>query len=117
MAHQLVGRIDAIDRIAHRHEDLAVGDVELDALESFGLEEVRGTNLDDWAFAGRVAKMARVPIDPLVIEMAEDLRPLDAAWQIDVSVEHLMQPCAAGARGTGTDVLGESERAFSCHGN
>src|SRR6266849_8694388 len=74
MPDQLVFRIQTIDRIAHRGYDPAVRDVGLDAPLSLGLEEVVRANLGDPAPASRVTKMARVPVDALVVEGAEELR-------------------------------------------
>ena len=69
-----------------------VGDECLDAIASFGFEEV-GTDVNYFSLASRVAKMAHVPIDALVKEGGEKLGLLDAVRQIDVALEH-----AIGAR-------------------
>ena len=64
-----------------------------------------GTNLGDLALAGGVAKMPRVPIEAPVVEGGEVERLLDAVGQIDVALEHVMQPGGAGARRTDSDKL------------
>src|ERR1035437_3096565 len=106
MAHELEHGIGSIDRIAHRGDDLAARHESFDALERLGVEKV-GTNLDDLALAGRVAKMSRVPVEALVVEGAEIQRLLNAIRQIDVAFEHVMQPGSAGASGADAEDLGE----------
>src|SRR5215469_11866693 len=65
--------INSVDRIAHRRDDTAVRDEALDALGRKRREKVRA-DFDDRALAGCVAKMARVPINALVVEGVEELR-------------------------------------------
>ncbi len=70
------------------------------------MEKVRA-DFGDFAIAGRVAKMMRVPVDALVVERVEELRLLDAVGQIDAAFEHAMQPGGAGAAGTSADNFGQ----------
>ena len=102
MQHELVRGKRMIDRIAQRRDDAAIRNVSLDARGRIRMEKVR-TNFSDLPLAGRVAKMSRVPVDALVVEGVEELRLLDAVRQIDVTLEHAMQPGGAGAAGTSAD--------------
>src|SRR5271156_4324160 len=88
-----------LDRIAQRRDDAAVGNMNLDPRRRERMEKVR-TDFRDFALAGRVAKVMRVPVDALVVERVEKLRLLDAVGQVDAVLEHAMQPCGAGATGS-----------------
>src|SRR5271166_7163495 len=102
MNDQLVGGIRMIDGIAQRSDDAAIRNVGLYPIGRQRMEKVR-TDFGDFPRAGRVAKVMRVPIDAAVIEGVEELRLLDAVGQIDVALEHAMQPRGAGAAGTSAD--------------
>src|SRR5277367_341035 len=102
MQHELVRGKCMIDRIAQRRDDAAIRNVSFDARGRIRMEKVR-TNFSDLPLAGRVAKMSRVPVDALVVEGVEELRLLDAVGQIDVTLEHTMQPGGAGTPGTSAD--------------
>src|SRR5271156_1389118 len=102
MDDELVRRKRMIDRIAQRGDDAAIRNVSLDACRRIRMKKVR-TDFSDLPLAGRVAKMTRVPVDALVVEGVEELRLLDAVRQIDVTLEHAMQPGGAGAAGTSAD--------------
>ena len=101
---QLVRGKGVIDGIAQRRDDAAIRNVRLDAIGRERMEKVRA-DFGDFAIAGGVAKMMRVPIDALVVIGVEELRLLDAVGQIDAALEHAMQPGGAGAAGTSADDL------------
>jgi hypothetical protein len=48
------------------------------------------TDFRDFAIARGVAKVICVPVEALVVERIEELRLLDAVWQIDAAFEHAM---------------------------
>src|SRR5271166_6906383 len=77
MDDQLVGGERMVDRIAQRGDDAAIRNVGLDAIRRERMEKVR-TDFGDFASAGRVTKVMRVPVDALVIERVEELRLFDA---------------------------------------
>src|SRR5258705_4747725 len=91
-----------IDRAAQRGDHSTVRNVSLDAIGSQRMEQVR-TNFGDRPLTSGVAKMARVPVDALVVVGAEKLGFLDSVRKIDAAFEHAMQPSGAGAAGTGAD--------------
>src|ERR1700722_18617840 len=91
-----------IDRTAQRGDHPTVRNVGLDAVGGQRMKQVR-TDLRDLPLPGRVAKMARVPVDALFVVRAEELGFLDAVGQIDAAFEYAMQPGRAGASGTGSD--------------
>src|SRR5271167_3436948 len=97
-----------LDGIAQRGDYSAVRNMRLDPVRCQRIEQVR-TDLDYLSLAGCVAKMPRVPVDALVVVVAEKLGLLDSVGQIDVAFEHAMEPRSACAPGAGTDNLREPQ--------
>ena len=64
---QLVRGKGVIDGIAQGRDDAAIRNVRLDAFGRERMEKVRA-DFRDFAIAGGVAKMMRVPIDALVVD-------------------------------------------------
>ena len=89
-----------LDGIAQRDNYPAVRNVRLDTVGGAWFEQVWNRS-HDRPLAGCVAKMARVPVDALVVVRAEKLGLLHAVRQIDVAFEHALQPGGAGATGNG----------------
>src|SRR5208282_4509783 len=114
VSEHLVHRKRMIDGIAQRGNYPAVRNMRLDAVGCQRIEQVR-TDLDDLALAGCVAKVARVPVDALVVVVAEKLGLLDPIRQIDVTFEHAMEPGSAAAPGAGADNLGKPRRTRSSY--
>src|SRR5258708_36989089 len=103
-----------IHRIAQRGDHSAIRNVRLDASGCERMKKIR-TDFRDFAIAGGVAKVTRVPVEAFVVERVEELRLLDAVRQIDPALEHTMQPCGARATGTSADNLRQPPGRRSIH--
>src|SRR5271170_728221 len=61
---QPVTRVEALDRIANRTDDLAIREVQLDALAHLGRSEIARAYFTGWQGRIGLAEVAFVPLDP-----------------------------------------------------
>src|SRR5260370_42697733 len=109
---EFVHRIDSIDRVAHGCDNFAFWNVQLDLLTGVRSEKNGRTNLDDWPVTTSITKMARVPLDSLVLESLEEMRILDVGGHIPGFAPPVVLPGQSRAPGPDSNNAGEPHRPY-----
>src|SRR5262252_5079139 len=92
VTHKLVVRIEALNRITQRADDLAAGEVSVNSLSSLRILEICRANLAHYLIKGAAPKVLRIPREASPVVAREEEGLLRFVGEANMPAQSLIQP-------------------------